>query len=228
METVELQRLAQSIDHTLLKAEAGEADVVELCRQAREWGFAAVCVNPVWIEAAVRELRGSGVEVASVCGFPLGATTTAVKLEEARQALGHGASEIDVVINIGWVLEGRWRSVDEGLAAMADAVHQGGGRLKVMLECGLLDEVRKAEAARRAVAAGVDFLKTSTGFLAGGATVEDVTLLRSIAGGLVGVKASGGIRTLEQALTMLAAGADRLGTSSGMAIMEEAQDRVHG
>jgi len=225
MEMEGLEELARSIDHTLLKAEAREADIVELCRQAREWGFAAVCVNPVRVGTAARELRGSGVGVASVCGFPLGATTTAAKLQEARQALKEGAGEIDVVINIGWVFEGRWARVEEELAALAESVHQGDGLLKVILECGLLDREAKAEAARRAVASGADFLKTSTGFLAGGATVEDVMLLRSAAGESAGVKASGGIRTLERALTMLEAGADRLGTSSGVAIMEEAREQ---
>jgi len=228
MDNAQLRKLARSIDHTLLKAEASEADIVELCRQGREWGFAAVCVNPVRVERAAGELAGSGVQVACVCGFPLGASTTAVKLEEARRALGDGATEIDVVIDIGWVLEDRWEWITRELESLAEAVHLEDGRLKVILECGLLDGARTTEAARRAVAAGADFLKTSTGFLAGGATEEDVALLRRIAGTSAGVKASGGIRTLERALAMLAAGADRLGTSSGVAIMEEARGRGHG
>ncbi|HHQ48117.1 MAG TPA: deoxyribose-phosphate aldolase, partial [Acidobacteria bacterium] len=152
METVDLSRLARSIDHTLLKPGAGETDIVELCRQGREWGFAAVCVNPVGVEQAARELEGSPVAVASVCGFPLGATTTAAKVFEAREALAAGAAEIDVVLDIGWALEDRWESVSHELAELARATHGEGGRLKVILECGLLDDVRKAEAARRAVA----------------------------------------------------------------------------
>jgi len=182
----------------------------------------------VWVETAARELHGSPVTVAAVCGFPLGATTTEVKLFEARQALERGAAEIDVVIGIGWVREGHWPVVEDELAAVASAVHEGGGRLKVILECGLLERSQKVEAARRAVSAGADYLKTSTGFLAGGATVEDVTLLRGVAGSAAGVKASGGIRSLDQARAMLEAGADRLGTSSGVRIMEEARDRLHG
>ncbi len=228
METVEISKLAASIDHTLLKAETGEGEVVELCRQARQWGFAAVCVNPVWVATAVRELEGNAVAVAAVCGFPLGATTNEVKVFEAGQCLERGATEIDVVLDIGWAREGRWRLVEDELAAVASTVHQAGGRLKVILECGLLERSQRVEAARRAMAAGADYLKTSTGFLAGGATVEDVTLLRRVAGSAAGVKASGGIRNLDQALAMLAAGADRLGTSSGVRIMEEARDRLHG
>lgn len=228
METVEISKLATSIDHTLLKAEAGEGDIVELCRQAKLWGFAAVCVNPVWVGTAVRELESSAVAVAAVCGFPLGATTTEVKAFEAGQCLERGATEIDVVLDIGWVREGRWGLVEDELTAVASTVHEAGGRLKVILECGLLERSQRVEAARRAMAAGADYLKTSTGFLAGGATVEDVTLLRHVAGSAAGVKASGGIRSLDQALAMLAAGADRLGTSSGVRIMEEARDRLHG
>jgi deoxyribose-phosphate aldolase len=168
------------------------------------------------------------VAVASVCGFPLGATTTAAKVFEAREALAAGAREIDVVLNIGWALEERWGEVTAELRELAGAVHGEGGTLKVILECGLLNAPLKVEAARRAVEAGADFLKTSTGFLAGGATVEDVALLRRIAGSSAGVKASGGIRSLDQARTMLEAGADRLGTSSGVKIMEEARARRNG
>ncbi len=218
----DLHELARSIDHTLLKAEATSEDIVRLCREAREWGFAAVCVNPVWVGLAVAELEGSGVGVATVCGFPLGASLTPVKVDEAERAVTSGAAEVDMVQQIGWAVEGRWDAVEEDIRAVASAVHAGGAVLKVILECGLLTDDAKERAARAAVAAGADFVKTSTGFLAGGATIHDVALLRKAVGGATGVKASGGIRSLGQARAMLAAGATRLGTSSGVRIMEEA------
>ncbi len=218
----DLYELARSIDHTLLRAEATSEDIVTLCREARKWRFAAVCVNPVWVELAVAELEGSEVGVAAVCGFPLGASLTPVKVAEAARAVTSGAAEIDMVQQIGLAVEGRWDAVGEDVRAVAGAVHAGGAVLKVILECGLLSDDAKERSARVAVAAGADFVKTSTGFLAGGATIHDVALLRKVVGEAAGVKASGGIRSLGRARAMLAAGATRLGTSSGVRIMEEA------
>ncbi len=215
--------LARAIDHTLLKPEAGPEAIARLCEEARRWGFAAVCVNPVWVADAVRALEGTSVAVATVCGFPLGATTTAVKVAEAEEAARAGAAEIDMVLRIGHALAGLWDAVEADIAAVVEAAAGHGASVKVILECGLLDDGTKAEAARRAVGAGAAFVKTSTGFLAGGATVHDVALLKRAVAGRARVKASGGIRNLGQARAMLAAGADRLGTSSGVAILEEAR-----
>jgi deoxyribose-phosphate aldolase len=220
--------IASFIDHTLLKPEAGPEQIRRLCEEARRWAFAAVCVNPVWVPLAADLLAGSGVRVASVCGFPLGANPTAVKVFEAGEALREGAAEIDMVMSIGDAKAGRWGRVMEDVAAVAQRVHEADGVLKVILECGLLTDTEKEQAARNAVRAGADFVKTSTGFLAGGATVEDVALLRRVVGTAVGVKAAGGIRTLGQARAMLAAGASRLGTSSGVRIVEEAAAGEHG
>lgn len=214
--------LAAAIDHTLLRPEAGAEDIRRLCAEAVDWGFAAVCVNPVWVGTAVAAVAGSTVRVASVCGFPLGANETAVKVEEARRAMDGGAREIDMVQHLGAAVAGSWDVVEADVAAVAEVVHALDGELKVILECGLLDDDAKREAARRAVAAGADWVKTSTGFLAGGATVADVELLRVAVRGAARVKASGGIRSVADARMMLAAGAERLGTSSGVAIMRDA------
>ena len=214
--------LAATIDHTLLRPEAGPNDIQRVCVEAVEWGFAAVCVNPVWVATAVRAVTGSSVRVATVCGFPLGANETAVKVEEARRAMVGGAREVDMVQSIGAACAGRWDVVEADVAAVAEIVHRHGGELKVILECGLLDDDQKRESARRAVSAGADWVKTSTGFLAGGATVADVELLYGAVRGAARIKASGGIRTVADARAMLAAGAARLGTSSGVAIVREA------
>ncbi|MFZ5804314.1 MAG: deoxyribose-phosphate aldolase [Acidobacteriota bacterium] len=218
-----LQELAAAIDHTLLKPEATRSDILRLCQQAREYGFAAVCVNPTWVEEAVHHLQGSPVVVATVIGFPLGATTTAVKVFEAREALRAGARELDMVMALGLLKGGEDQKVQADVAAVVEVAKEHGASVKVILETGLLSEEEKTRAAQLAVAAGASFLKTSTGFLGSGATVEDVALLRRIAPASVGVKASGGIRTFAQARAMLAAGANRLGTSSGVAIIEEAR-----
>ncbi len=215
--------LARTIDHTLLAPEAGPEGIDRLCKEARVWGFAAVCVNPVWVPRATAALDGTAVGVAAVCGFPLGATTTACKAAEAAGAARDGASEIDMVLRIGHARAGLWDEVEADIRAVVEAAGEHGATVKVILECGLLDDEAKTEAAVRAVAAGAAFVKTSTGFLAGGATVHDVALLRRAVDGKARVKASGGIRTLGQARAMLAAGADRLGTSSGVAILEEAR-----
>lgn len=218
-----LRELASAIDHTLLKPEATRADILRLCREARDYGFAAVCVNPVWVEEAVRQLAGSPVVVATVIGFPLGASTTASKVFEARDALQAGARELDMVISLGLLKGGEEEKAREDMAAVVEVAREHGVAVKVILETGLLTEEEKTRAAFLAVSAGASFLKTSTGFLGTGATVEDVALLRRLAPPGVGVKASGGIRTFAHARAMLAAGANRLGTSSGVAIMEEAR-----
>lgn len=218
-----LRELAAAIDHTLLKPEATREQIRRLCREAREFGFAAVCVNPFWVEEAASQLAGFSVVVATVVGFPLGASTSEAKLFEARQSLEQGARELDVVVNLGLLKGGEDRLFGEELARLVALAHEGGARVKAILETCLLTEEEKVRATQLAVEAGVHFLKTSTGFGGGGATVEDVALLRRLAPPQVGVKASGGIRTFAQARAMLAAGATRLGTSSGVAIMEEAR-----
>ncbi len=218
-----LAELARTIDHTLLRPEAGPEAIDTLCREAMQWGFAAVCVNPCWVPRAARLLDGSGVAVATVCSFPLGAGLPEAKAAEAAAAVAAGAAEVDMVLNIGLARSGLWDEVERDVAGVVRAAAGGGALVKVILECGLLQDDQKQEAARRAVAAGAAFVKTSTGFLAGGATVHDVALLKRVVEGRAQVKASGGIRSLGQARAMLAAGASRLGTSSGVAIMEEAR-----
>ncbi len=218
-----LSELAAAIDHTLLKPEATRTDVRRFCEQARDYGFAAVCVNPLWVEEAARYLQKSSVLVATVIGFPLGATPTANKVFEARTAVQSGAQELDMVLALGFLKGREDEKVQEDIVAVVELAREHRATVKVILETGLLTEEEKTRAARLAVAAGASFLKTSTGFLGAGATVEDVALLRRLAPPPVGIKASGGIRTFAQARAMLAAGANRLGTSSGVAIMEEAR-----
>jgi deoxyribose-phosphate aldolase len=215
-------RVASLIDHTLLKPEAGSADIRRLCAEAREWGFAAVCVNPCWVRLAVEEVAGSGVTVAAVVGFPLGANETAVKVAEAERAMEAGARELDFVLNIGWLREGAEAAVGAEIGAVARAAHAAGGKVKVILETALLSDAQKRAACRLAEGEGADFVKTSTGFGPGGATVEDVRLLRAAVGPQVGVKAAGGIRSWEDCRAMLAAGANRIGTSAGVAIVQAA------
>ena len=215
--------LAATIDHTLLRPEATRDDVRRLCEEAVRLGFAAVCVNPCRVAEARRWTDRSEVAVATVCGFPLGASRSAVKAAEAARGADEGATEVDMVIAVGAVKDGDWAAVVADIAAVVAAA--GEAAVKVILECGLLDDAEKRTAAVAAVDGGAAFVKTSTGFLAGGATVEDVALLKRAVAGRARVKASGGIRTLGRARAMLAAGADRLGTSSGVAIMEELAGR---
>lgn len=214
--------LNTTIDHTLLKPDAITEDIDALCRQALEWSFAAVCINPCWVLHAAHALERSSIRVATVAGFPLGASTSLIKAAEAREAALAGAVEIDMVQNVGMAKSGRWDALQHDIAAVVDAAGEHDAVVKVILECGLLDDSEKLESARRAVEGGAGFVKTSTGIMAGGATVHDVALLRKAVGDHAGVKASGGIRTLGQARAMLSAGADRLGTSSGVAIAREA------
>lgn len=210
-------KLASLIDHTLLKPDATPEAVRRLCAEAKEFGFASVCVNPGQVACAAAELAGTGVKVCTVIGFPLGATTSLVKALEARDAVANGAQELDMVLNIGALKAGDRDHVRRDIEAVVAAA--AGRPVKVILETGLLSDAEKVEACRLAQSAGASFVKTSTGFGPGGATVEDVKLMRATVGPEMGVKASGGIRDRETALRMVEAGATRLGTSSGVAIV---------
>lgn len=212
--------LARTIDHTLLKPEASRVQIEQLCDEARHWQTYSVCVNSVWVETCAGRLAGSGVAVCTVVGFPLGAMLSAAKAREAELALALGATEIDMVLDMGAVKSGDLARARGDIVAVATTTHSAGGRLKVILETALLTDAEKVEAARLAVAAGADFVKTSTGFGPGGATVADVRLLRETVGPNVGVKASGGIRTLADARAMLGAGASRLGLSATVTVLE--------
>lgn len=217
---METTALASLIDHTCLKPEATRADIIRLCAEAKAHGFAAVCVNPVWVSLAAQELAGrTQTAVCTVVGFPLGATTTEVKVFEARQALENGAREIDMVIAVGKLKEGDLAYVEADIRAVADAVHRHGAICKVIIETALLNDDEKITACRLIQSAGGDFVKTSTGFSAGGATASDVRLLRQTVGEKLGVKASGGIRDRTTAVQLVAAGATRLGTSNGVALV---------
>jgi len=211
------QDLAIHIDHTLLAPDAGAPEVEKLCEEAARHAFKAVCVNRLWVETAWRALRDTGVTVCSVVGFPLGATTTSVKAFEATEAVGAGAGEIDMVISIGHVKTARWDKVRSDIATVVDACDQR--PVKVIIETGLLTTEEKVVACNLAVEAGAKFVKTCTGFGPGRATVEDVALMRRTVGPELGVKASGGVRTSGDADAMIRAGADRIGTSSGVAIV---------
>ena len=210
------RRLAGMIDHTLLRPEATGAEIDRLCREAARYGFAAVCVNPVWIGRCREILAETPVRVAGVIGFPLGASRTESKVFEALRAVEDGVEEIDMVLQIGWLCEGRTYEVRDDIAAVVSAAPCP---VKVILETGLLTEEQKRAACELAAAAGAAFVKTSTGFLGSGATVADVRLMRSVVGDALGVKASGGIRTAAQALAMVEAGASRLGTSRSVEIV---------
>jgi deoxyribose-phosphate aldolase len=213
------QGLARIIDHTLLKPEATADQIARLCDEAREYGFGSVMVNPSYVALASSKLQGSGVIVGAVVGFPLGATPTSVKVFEAAEAILLGAREIDMVLNIGALKSGDRALVASDIRAVADLVHAQKSLLKVILETGLLTHNEKFAACEIAEKAGADFVKTSTGFLGGVATVEDVTLMRGAV--TIGVKASAGIRNAADARKMIEAGANRLGTSSGVAIIRE-------
>jgi deoxyribose-phosphate aldolase len=211
--------VAKIIDHTLLKPEATTEQVVRLCDEAREYGFAAVVVNAGNVALCISKLQGSDVKVGAVIGFPLGATLTSVKVFEANECLRLGAREVDMVMSIGALKSGQRELVHSDIAAVAGAVHAQKALLKVILETGLLTDDEKHAACEISERAGADFVKTSTGFLGGGATVEDVALMRRTV--TIGVKASGGIRSAADARKMIDAGATRLGTSNGVAIVRE-------
>jgi deoxyribose-phosphate aldolase len=215
--------IASYIDHTLLKPEASEADVLKVCAEAAEYRFKSVCVNPIWVKTVTTALKGTGVLTCSVVGFPLGATPTDVKSFEARGAVLDGADEVDMVINIASARAGDKGALTDDITAVAETVHAGGAILKVIIETALLTDEQKVLACQAAVEAGADFVKTSTGFNGGGATAEDVALMRRTVGPGLGVKASGGVRSLADAQAMIAAGATRIGASSGIAIVKGEQ-----
>lgn len=211
--------VASTIDHTLLKPEATAADVDKLCDEALRHRFASVCVNGSWARRCAEILQGSGVAVCCVVGFPLGAMATEVKVYEARRAIEDGACEIDMVMNVGALKSGDREFVRRDIAAVAETCHRLGAKLKVILETALLNDEEKAAACEAARAAGADFVKTSTGFSKGGATVHDVALMRSIVGPTMGIKAAGGIRDAQDVQAMIAAGATRIGASASVAIV---------
>jgi len=214
--------VARMIDHTILKPDATPDDVRRLCAEARQHRFAAVCVNPVWVRLCSHELAGSETLVATVAGFPLGASRGDVKANEAAQAIGDGAREVDMVLNVGALKAGDHRLVDLDVRAVADACGAMGAVLKVIIEAALLTDEEKVAACAIAKLAGAEFVKTSTGFGPGGATAADVALMRAAVGDGIGVKAAGGIRDWAAARAMVAAGASRIGTSAGVKIVSEA------
>ncbi len=212
---------AHLIDHTLLKPEATEAQVRQLCQEAKQYGFASVCVNPTWVALSKTLLVDSLVKVCSVAGFPLGATLPEAKAFEAERAVHAGAHEIDMVINVGRLKSGDHHVVFQDVAAVVAVARRYGALVKAIIETSLLSEEEKVAACVLAQAAGVDFVKTSTGFNGGGATVADVSLMRRVVGPTLGVKASGGVRSAHDVQLMVAAGATRIGASAGVKIMEE-------
>jgi len=218
--------LARYFDHTLLKPEATRAQVEALCLEAIRYGFFAVCINPCYIPLAAPILRGTGVKICSVVGFPLGATLPEVKAFEAERAIAMGADEVDMVMNIGALKSGDYALVREDIARVVAVTRGAGALVKVILETALLTQDEKVMACKLAMEAGADFVKTSTGFGPGGATVEDVRLMRETVGEKMGVKAAGGISSLDQALAMIEAGANRIGASRSVKIIQEAYERL--
>jgi deoxyribose-phosphate aldolase len=212
--------IAALIDHTILKPEATRADVIKVCREARQYNFASVCVNPYWVPLVRAELTGSPVKVCTVVGFPLGATSTEAKVAEAAAALRAGAQEVDMVINVGALRSGDHEAVKLDIQQVVKVSHEAKAIVKVILETALLDDNQKAVACTLTKLAGADFVKTSTGFGPSGATAHDVALMRQVVGPEMGVKASGGIRTLQDVQTMKAAGASRIGASASVKIVE--------
>lgn len=215
--------IARLIDHTLLRPEATRGDVQKLCQEALQFEFSSVCVNPCYVEQAAQALRGSRVHVCAVVGFPLGATLASVKVFETNEAIRLGAREIDMVISVGALKSGDDAGVEAEIREVVGATHRSSAICKVIIEAALLTKDEKIRASHAAMKAGADFVKTSTGFGPGGATVEDVRLIRSVVGPEMGVKAAGGIRTWGDFQQMLAAGATRIGTSSSVKILEEAR-----
>lgn len=213
---------ASLVDHTLLKPEASEADILRLCAEAAEFHFASVCINPAWVRVASCALRGTGVPVCTVVGFPLGATLSDVKAYETRRVIMDGAQEVDMVINIGALKSGDDCAVEHDIRSVAEAAHEYGVLVKVIIEAALLTDEEKVRACLAAKRAGADFVKTSTGFAKSGATVADVALMRRTVGAEMGVKAAGGVRGLEEARQMVEAGATRIGASVGVKIAQEA------
>jgi deoxyribose-phosphate aldolase len=220
---VELEAgFASLIDHTLLKPEASRDDIRKLCQEAVRFGFASVCINPWNVPLAAELVRGSKVKVCTVIGFPLGATLSQVKIHEAEEAIKLGAQEVDMVINIGALKSGQDDVVESDIRGVVDVAHRGGTICKVIFETSLLTVEEKVRAALASKRAGADFVKTSTGFSTGGATAEDVALMRAVVGTDIGVKASGGVRTFDDLKKMVCAGATRIGASASVKIMEQA------
>jgi deoxyribose-phosphate aldolase len=215
--------VASLIDHTLLKPDASKTEIEALCREAAEFHFATVCVNPAWVSLAARLLRGSGVGVCSVVGFPLGATTADVKQYETRRVIFDGASEVDMVINVGALKSGDLRTLERDIEGVATTCREGGVLSKVIIEAALLTDDEKVAACTLSKAAGADYVKTSTGFAKTGATVADVELMRRVVGPEMGVKAAGGVRDYAQVRAMQAAGATRVGASAGVRIVRESR-----
>lgn len=216
---MKMDNMAKMIDHTLLKADATKNQIEKLCEEAKEYSFASVCVNPTWVKLSSEKLSGSDVKVCTVIGFPLGATTSETKAFETKNAIENGATEVDMVINICALKEGNSELVEKDIKAVVDAA-KGKAILKVIIETSLLTDDEKVLACKLAVKAGADFVKTSTGFSTGGATIEDIALMRKTVGPDIGVKASGGVRSSHDASEMIKAGATRIGASSGVAIVK--------
>jgi deoxyribose-phosphate aldolase len=212
--------LAKMIDHTLLKPDATQDQIAQLCFEARKHGFASVCVNPTWVKLCAKLLEGSPVKVCTVIGFPLGATSPEVKVFETQDALNHGATEIDMVINIGALKAGDLTLVADDIRGVVQASHAAGAIVKVIIEAILLTDEEKTTACLLSKEAGADFVKTSTGFASGGATVNDVALMRRVVGPEMGIKAAGGVRSYEDAENMIKAGATRIGASAGVKIIQ--------
>lgn len=219
---MERSKLAQMIDHTLLKATATGADIKELCHEAKEYGFGAVCVQPCYVKLAADELQGTPVKVATVIGFPLGATTSQTKAAEAKEAVKNGAAELDMVLNIGALKEGRFDYVSQDIKAVIEVAN--GTLVKVILETCYLTDEEIIKACQLAVSAGANFVKTSTGFGTAGAKAAQVRLMRQTVGPDIGVKASGGIRSYADAVAMVDAGASRIGASAGIDIVSSIQN----
>ena len=211
-------KIEKLIDHTLLKSDASAEQIKKICAEARQYGFMSVCVNPARVELVHKELEGSGVKTCCVIGFPLGATLSSVKAFEAQEAIKLGAEEVDMVINIGAVKDGNWELVESDIRAVVEAAN-GKALVKVIIETCLLTDEEKIKACECAMRAKADFVKTSTGFSTAGATEHDVKLMRNVVGDSMGVKASGGVRTPEDAEKFIAAGASRLGTSNGVKLL---------
>lgn len=219
---LKMSSLAGMIDHTLLRADATRAEVSQLIEEAKQYKFASVCVNPTWVSYAAKQLAGSEVKVCTVIGFPLGASTSATKAFETKDAIAGGAGEVDMVINIGALKDGELDTVEQDIRAVVEAA-AGQATVKVIIETCLLTDEQKQTVSALAAKAGADFVKTSTGFSTGGATAEDVALMRKTVGDKLGVKASGGIRSREDMEQMIHAGASRIGASSGVKIMQGEQ-----
>lgn len=217
---LDAQQIASMIDHTLLKPDATREQIVTLCQEAAEYHFASVCINPGWVPIAAELLKGSTVKVCTVIGFPLGATSTASKVEETRIAIQDGATEVDMVIAVGRLKGGDNQYIENDIAAVTQQAHSAGALVKVIIETCLLTDTEKMTACLIAKKAVADFVKTSTGFASAGATVEDIRLMRTTVGPDLGVKAAGGVRSLEDARNMIEAGATRIGTSSGVKIIQ--------